>query len=397
MAELKSELIVKPLLEDNEPINNIKDMWNAAIKHYKDGDFDTDAIYDIHDRMDARLTFQNIADVIGAVYVDTYWNGIFLDSTIFAKNLRQSLRLDYDLALQYANNSFSQWKGILVRKNFSDSGVIPASDDYTASVDVVCNQNTPVPSTDLLINGWNDQFWKTPQIDKNYVYVRCQNLGFKGAISNARIKLFYTDGGFNSKPSTWIQLETAATKSKTGNILLLGGETGDMNEGDRGVSEAFIFTPGSKDHVCIIGVITSEFFTKNDPLVLTSNWDSVSWIKHNGAAGWHNVDPQKSNKSTLKFYNQDGRPEKFAFEAHCKNVPEGTVVALNFRDSKLQNANSGTVKISSKYQKVATETIVPANYTGDLEVLINTPDGKLLPKNASVEVCMLWILDHTHD
>lgn len=42
------------------------------------------------------------------------------------------------------------------------------------------------------------------------------------------------------------------------------------------------------------------------------------------------------------------------------------------------------------------EATVPANYQGDLKVLINTPNGKLLPEGASVEVCMTWLLDHSH-
>jgi hypothetical protein len=53
--------------------------------------------------------------------------------------------------------------------------------------------------------------------------------------------------------------------------------------------------------------------------------------------------------------------------------------------------------ISSKSQNVETETVVPANYKGDLEVVINTPDGKLLPEGASVEVKMSWLLDPDHD
>ena len=191
---------------------------------------------------------------------------------------------------------------------------------------------------------------------------------------------------------------TDANGARQGDIMLLGGEPGPIAEGVRGVSEAFVFTPKTTNHLCLIAAITSDFFTKNDPLKsINSNWDTATWITHNGAAGWHNVDPQKSVESTLKFYNQDSRPETFAFEAHCNKVPEGTVVALKCNDSKLRCTQSDGIKISRKYQTVSTIATVPANYQGDLKVLIKTPDGKLLPEGASVEVCMTWLLDHSHD
>jgi hypothetical protein len=401
MMDLKLDLKVRNALADATPIKTINQMWDAAIQYYNDPDNplnDSEAMYAIHDRMDARLTYQDIANVMIGVYADTYWNGTFMDPAMLAKNMVQGLAIDLNLANQYASGAMSLWSGILVRKNFSDSGTIPITGSYTLSIDVVCNQNTHVPSTDALINNWNNEYWKIPQVDKNYIYVRCQNLNFRGDITNPQIQLFYTEAGFNAPPSSWIQMLTDAKGVKLGNILLLGGKTGPMAEGVRGVSEAFVFTPKTTNHLCLIAAITSDFFTKNDPLKsINSNWDTATWITHNGAAGWHNVDPQKSVESTLKFYNQDSRPEKFAFEAHCNKVPEGTVVALKCNDSKLQCTQSDGIKISRKYQTVSTEAMVPANYQGDLKVLINTPDGKLLPEGASVEVCMTWLLDHSHN
>jgi hypothetical protein len=384
-------------LKNTQPIKNIQQMWDAVIQHHKEGSFDTDAMYDIYKRMDARLTYSDIANVFSGVYAGNYWSDTLykMDPTILAEHMKKGLGLDYNRALSCATSAMSQWRGILLRKIYTDAGQIPEKESYTASVDIVCNQDNPL-DTDQLITDWNNEFWETPKVGKNYVYIRCQNLNFQGAIK-PQVRVFYSDAGFATPPSSWIQMYTVNGSKALGDVMLLGGESGSMELGIRGASEAFNFAPTAAKHYCIVASFASEFFDNNPLENVSSNWSSATWIKYNGAVGWHNVDPQKSIESTLKFYNLDGRPEKFAFEAYCKNVPKGTVITLKSKDSQFADLNSGSVEISQQYQLVATEAIVPSNHQGELEVLINTPDGKLLPEGALVEVRMVWLLDHTHD
>jgi hypothetical protein len=389
MSSPESVLIVESKID----IHNIQDMWNAAIIHQKNGDYDTTAMQDIYKRMDPSLTMKDIASVFSGVYADNYWTGTKMDSSLLAACMVQSVGYDPSLAQQYASSAMLQWRGILIRRLQSDQGKIP-EDDNCNCLDIVCNEKTPLDSEQLITN-WNSKFWNRSQSDKNYVYVRCQNTLFLGAIT-PKVKVFNADPGFNQRPSDWVQLETVSTGDFEGVVNLLSGSPGPMGVNVRGASEAFMFDPKTAKHSCLVAAITTDFFTKSDPLTISGNWDSATWRRNNGASGWLNVDPI-AVESTLKFNNLDGRPEKFAFEAHCNKVPEGTVISLRCKDSQLSAINSGSVKISRKFQIISTEGIIPGNYKGDLEVLIKIPDGKPIPKEASVQVNMVWILDHSHD
>ena len=111
MIDLKLDLKVKNALANATPIKTIKQMWDAAIQYYNDPDNplnDSEAMYAIHERMDARLTFPDIANVMSGVYADTYWNGTFMDPAALAKNMVQGLGIDLNLANQYASTMKTQ-------------------------------------------------------------------------------------------------------------------------------------------------------------------------------------------------------------------------------------------------------------------------------------------------
>lgn len=377
-----------------DSIRNIQQMWDAAIQYFKDGEYDTDAIYLIYKSMSPKLTYQDIANVVSAVYGDTYWTGVQMDYTILSKSLVQSLGIDRSIADEYSKAAFSQWRGILCRKNIYDIGIIPTPGSYTESLDIVCNENTPLQPQQLIEN-WNNEFWKTPVVGKNYIYARAQNMAFLGDIK-PKVQMFYTTGGFNQPPSSWIQCYTEKGQSSEGDILLLDGKPGPMSQGVRGASEAFFFNATSQDHVCVIAVLNYEFFESNDPLKISpGNWNSQTWITHNGAAAWHNVDPQKQAEETLAFYNQDGKEEKFAFLVQCRNVPIGSKISLRNDDPEAK-FNTGIIEIGNESQHIEKIVKLPAYYKGDLKIKLQGPDGKLLPAHSAVEIKMAWVLEHGH-
>jgi hypothetical protein len=377
-----------------DSIRTIQDMWNTAIQCFNDGDYDTDAIYLIYKSMSPKLTYQDIANVISGVYGDTYWTGIQMDASILSKSLVQSLGIDRGIADQLSKNAFTQWRGMLCRKNINDVGLIPTPGSYTESLDIVCNENTPLQPQQLIEN-WNNEFWKTPVVGKNYIYARTQNIAFLGDITPT-VQMFYTTGGFNQPPSSWIQCFTEKGNKTEGDIVLLNGKPGPMGQGVRGASEAFFFNPTSTDHVCVIAVVAYDFFASNDPLKITpGNWNSQTWITHNGAAAWHNQDPQQKAEETFKFYNQDGTEEKFAFLVQCRNVPTGSTIQLRNEDAAAK-FDTGVIEIGNESQLIEKVIKLPAYYKGDLKIKIHGPDGKLLPAHAAVEITMAWILEHGH-
>lgn len=375
-------------------IRTIQEMWDAAIQYFNAGDYDTDAIYAIYKSMSPKLTYQDIANVISAVYGDTYWTTTYMDYSILSKSLVQALGLDRTIADEYAMNAFAQWRGILVRKNINDVGFIPTPGSYTESLDIVCNENTPLMPQQLIEN-WNNEFWKTPIVGKNYIYCRAQNMAFLGPIT-PKVQMFYTTGGFNQPPSSWIQCFTDKGNAKEGDIILENGKAGPMGQGTRGASEAFFFNPTSHDHICVIAVLNYDYFELNDPLKITpGNWNSQTWITHNGAAAWHNMDPQKNLEETLKFYNQDGKEEQFCFQVLCRNVPSGSKISLR-NDDQAAKFDTGLIEIANESQYIEKHIKLPAYYKGDLKIKLQGPDGKLLPAHSAVEITMAWVLEHGH-
>ena len=247
-------------------INNIQQMWDATIGYFIQGVPDTNAMYKVYNRMVATLTYQDIANVFSAVYADKYWQVNLMDFNILSKSLQSALAISPpSLADNYAKNALKLWRGMLVRKTTSDIGQIPVTGTVTASIDIVCNNSTEL-LPEQLIQNWNSVYWQYPQVGKNYVYTRCQNANFFGDLSNKgastpKVNMYYTTGGFNQPPSSWLQLTTTDGTNLDGQVILLTGATGPMPIGTRGCSESFFFNPTSTDHVCIIATIATDYFT----------------------------------------------------------------------------------------------------------------------------------------
>jgi len=342
------------------------------------------------------LRADDIETVFCAVYAGTYWNKTSMNPEILTTNFSNVFKIEKGTALNFAKNSMKQWRGILSRKTLQDTGIIPCPYTLTASADIICTKIYQSSNPDTYIENWDNIIFTEPQIGNNYVYVRCQNVNFMGDITPT-VKVFIAKpSAIVPPPSEWRTLYTYESRQESGDVLLHGGKVGPLNKNIKGVSEAFLYEADSDAHVCIVGCFSSEFFD-NSLDIPQGNWNMTTWLQNNGAAVWqHNVNPQLSKETTLKLYNHDGRPEKFIIEAECINVPKGTMVALNYDNTNLKNINSDNVKISHEYQIIETEATLPANYNGELKVVIQTPDGKLLPKGASVEINSAWLLDHTH-
>lgn len=375
------------------PIRTIKELWDATIKYHSDGIFDTAAMNEVDGRLDPKISYQDLTNVFSAVYANTYWNGLKLDVSILSKSLQSALALNPEQANIYATTALKQWRGMFSRNNMTDTGTIPKLGGITQSPDIVCNNDTEIP-LDNLIKNWNSPYWSTPKVGKNYVYVRSQSLSFRG-LQQPNVRMFYSTAGFNQPPTSWIQLLTVDGGAKEGRLKPQDGDLGSpFKESTRGCSEAFFFEPKSADHVCIIGVIGAEFF-ENRLAVDDGNWNSNVWIRNNGAAVWHNVDPQTSSVERLKFYNQDSSEELFSFVLKCRNVPKGYTVELKHEGKDLI-FGTRPIQIVDGNEIIGTRVTLPGNYSGDLEILIAGENGELLPENASVTCEMIWKVNDQH-
>lgn len=374
-------------------VNPNQPLWDKALDCFNNGFTSTQAIQAVWQIMPPPGSLTLLATVIGAIYADTYWNIIKLDPTLLAADLHAAIGQNQSDCNKAAGIAFQKWYGLLVRANFGDSGFIPKSDPVTASPDVVVNGQVTL-TVQQLISMWN-QYDYGPVQGKNNTYGRAQSVNIQVPIHQPVLRMFFSDAGFNPPPQSWIELFTFTGSSSTS--AMQGMVAGPIGVGEKCANvDSFSFTPPGDGHYCVIAVAGTEFFT-NNPLDQTGNWDTQTWIHSNGAAGWHNVDKSNSNEESLKFYNQDSRPERFVFEAHCANVPEGTKVSLECSDGRLAYPiASGVVKISKGYQVVSTEAELPPNFAGTLKLRYETPNDGLLPEGASIDVRMGWIIPQGH-
>lgn len=371
--------------------------WDLALDCFNRQLTDTQAIQTVWQAMPPPANLATLATIIGAIYANTYWATSKLDPALLSAALQAALGLNKSDCDRAAKTAFQKWYGLLVRDNFQDFGGIPKPDPATGSPDVIVNGAATL-TVQQLITMWN-QYVYTPQPGlKNNTYARAASVNIQVPITEPVVRIFFSDAGFNTPPQSWIQLFTFEGASATSPLENMNGLTTIEPTQRSASSQSFNFQPPGAGHYCLVTTAGSEFFT-NNPLDQTGNWDSQQWVHYNGAAGWHNVDVPSSNEETLKFYNQDSRPERFLFEAHCSKVPDGTFVTLECADSGLiYPISSGRTKITKDYQVVSAEAELPPNFSGDLKVRFETPYGKLLPEGSSVDAQMHWILPqgHTH-
>jgi hypothetical protein len=380
------------------PSSNVSDAvpqyWHVAVKCRKEGTPAISAIQQVWDAMPPPAPLPDLAVVIGATYADSYWATTQMDPTRLANDMVAAQGWNFNDCYRAAQFAFSKWCGLFLRGNFSNAGAIPKNDPLSDSPDVLLNGAGPLTPTQML-RQWNSRFYNSAPGTKNYAYGRSASVALPVPIDNAQLRMYSTDGGFNLPPQSWTQLYTFDGNNTTS--VMQGMEPGPVEPGGRCANaKPFQFTPPGSGHYCLIATASTEFF-ENNPLTSTGNWNSSTWLACNGAAGWHNINVAQGSSATLKFANQDGRAERFAFEAHCAHLPPGTVVSLSAAGQRLASSiESGPVTVMQPYRSVATEGVVPPNYLGELVVGFKTPDGKPLPATAWIEVRMLWLLEAGH-
>jgi hypothetical protein len=372
--------------------------WDTAVECHRQGMSDIQAIKTVWRSMLPPANLSQLATIIGAIYANTYWATTKMDPNHLSTSLQKAggwSKVDCDAAAAVA---FANWFGLFARNDMSNNGSIPKPGALTNSPDVLVNADGQLDPYDMLTK-WNSTFYNAATGTKNYAYGRVQSRNIPVSINKPVLRMFYTVAGFGSPPSSW---QVLYTLSNNESAVLQGLSTGPIEAGGRAANgakpeDAFCFMPiGTDQHYCLLATASTEFFA-NNPLTTVGNFDCQEWITYNGAAGWHNIAVTSANEERLRFYNQDGRPERFAFEAHCYNLPKGTKVSLECKDARLLHSiDSGTIPVAGEYQLVATEAELPANFSGDLTLRFATPDGKALPKGAWIEARMLWVLPPGH-
>lgn len=369
--------------------------WDLGLKSFNEGDTAITGIQTIWNAMQPPASLPLVATIIGALWADTYWYQTKMNIDQLAGDLQAALGLNPSDCKKAATIAFQNWYGLLVRANLNGQSSIPKGDPVTDSPDVIVNGKATL-TVEQLIRMWN-QYIYTPEPGlKNNTYGRAQSINIQVPITKPVLRMYYSDAGFNPPPSTWVKMYTFEG-SETSSLEGITGNT-TLNVGERAANpDSFAFNPPGSGHYCLITVVGTEYFTNNPSANESGNWNTQEWIHYNGAAGWHNVDVPQGNKATLKYYNQDGVPERFIFEANCRNLPIGTIVSLESTNKELKHPiKSSVLNITKACQTLSTEAELPPNFAGDLIINFKTPNDKSLPENASIDVRMDWHIPSTH-
>ncbi len=371
--------------------------WNIGLKSFQNGERATMAMQKIWDAMfPADLTL--VAQIVGALYGDHYYDSGTTRMSVdrLANELNAALGKNPADCRKAATTAFSQWFGLSVRASFQDRAVIPRPGNLYNSPDVVVNGITPT-TPKRLIEMWNQAVWGPVSGDKNLLYGRAASVNLRVPIEKPVMSMFVVEGAINPpNPQSWTQVFTA-DGARTAGLQTVQGLT-TLQPGDRSASDpGFVWTVPGSGHYCVISVAGSEYFTNDPALIPPGNWSSANWITYNGAAGWHNVDTPKGDHAALKIHNLDGTPERFTVEAHCSELPKGTVVSLGTADDQLATPfASDATRIFARDQVVSADAELPGHYAGDVIVRFKTPDGKPLPPRAVIDVRAYWNVQPGH-
>jgi hypothetical protein len=375
----------------------VTNYWQIGLTAFNNGDPATVAMQNIWDAMfPADLTL--VAKIVGALYGDHYFDSdtMKMSVNLLAQELNAALGKNPPDCQRAASIAFSQWYGLSVRANFQDGALIPRQGNLFNSPDVVINGTTPITPA-RLIQMWNQTVWGPVSGDRNLLYGRAASVNIQVPITKPVLKMFVVDGSINPpNPQSWTQVFTS-DGSRTARLETAGGAT-TLQPGDRSANaDPFRWTVPGSGHYCVISVAGSEFFTNDPALIPPGNWSSAVWITYNGAAGWHNVDTPQGDQAVLKIHNLDGTTERFAIEAHCSELPEGTEVSLETADKKLaMPLRSDVTRIAAREQVVRADAELPGHYSGDVIVRFKTPDGQALPPRATIDVRAYWHVPPGH-
>jgi hypothetical protein len=300
-----------------------------------------------------------------------------------------------------ANDTCSVWHGLTNRKSLSDNGALPyPSTNVLQSPDIICNGGAEANDAQraqwTTPASWQTAPWTAVVNKNNYFYVRGKNM-FPGTLGG-RITFYQYRANLGYSPSKWVLVKTDSGSPFA--MVNSNSESGLYINDD-----PFVFNPGSAagEHLCLVAMISTDYLP--NPLPSDNNFNYTSWLRFDLASAWHNIDVpkttaltasslSKAETNTLAINNMNDEPETFRFEAHCSDVPFGTILQLTSADLGL---DSGLVHISTNNAIVTATAVLPGKYEGDLTVVIKTEDGKPLPPDAVIEVSNFWVVENGHN
>lgn len=400
MTALASRTILSELfaIDPDSPM-----LQTAEAQFQLQNDFSSGAyqVYTQH-QGDADMNSDNYAVVLAAVWVETIiaGNGTISGAAYLASVMYQAAMDNFgdpvwsqQECTDSANAAWAVWNGLFTRKALDDTGATP----YTGQLGVYMSPDIWVTTKKVDGPPFNDittaasyaiQSPSAVTNEQNYIYVRGMNR-FPGSLGGS-VTLYQYKASLANNPSQWMQVQT------TGGALSATIEPLASQEIFAAL-DSFRVNFSGTDHTCVTALVSTEFFPNPLPAPPYTNFNVIQWLSGNPATAWKNLGGGSNATNRLAICNLDDTPEQFEYVALCSHVPQGTAVRLhhagNGRDGTL---DTRAQKIESLFQTITGEVVLPPKYDGNLEVHIETPDGKGLPHGAVIVMQGYWVVPQGH-
>jgi len=272
------------------------------------------------------------------------------------------------------------YNDLYIRDNFGDTGVIPSTGNPYQSPDIIPYQNGTLD--------WNtaNSTYNGPDIGKaiinngvNNIYVRAKNLNTVPGAGTTN--LYYANASLFLLPKTWTPITSAGGVK----ALPLADGSGGTSIAAGGIAlsnPSFLLTglpPGP--HYCLIAVIQTTAHPITIPASFSTNSAFSDWVQNNPAVGWRNIsyapNSQVQVSRTLEFGNINPKQEYFYFRISGKGFVPNTPVTCQCTDSRCPITQNLTLPApdAEGNQVTGFQTLVPANFWGDLVITLTSPSG----------------------
>ncbi len=225
----------------------------------------------------------------------------------------------------------TQYNGILVRYNLTDTGSMPRTGGWTACPDLIPYGTEPVQKpTQFFKDNYGQNVGKALIAKaQNYVYVRGKNL--TGAPLTGTARVFYAPQSLFLYPSQWLENKIQTTN---------GSETSDITNlapNDIGVTiDPFTWVPSDiSEHHCLITIVSTPdhpFASQLPGPDITSVNDLGAWIAKTGGTGWHNIQITTAGAPTFTNFTEypgSSTAETIMFTITAENVSIGAEVSFS--------------------------------------------------------------------
>jgi len=291
----------------------------------------------------------------------------------------------------------TMYNDLYIRDNFSDTGVIPSTGNPCQSPDIIPYQNGTL--------AWStaNSTYTGPDLGKsiinggvNNIYVRAKNLNtVPGA---GAVNLYYANASLFLLPKTWTQI-TSAGGVKSLSLVDGTGQTSIAAGGIALSNPSFLLTglpPGP--HYCLIATVQTTAHPITIPTSFPTNSAFSQWVQNNPAVGWRNIsyapNAQVQVIRTLAFGNVNQKQEYFYFRIAGRGFVPGTPVNCQCTNSACPINQNLTLPApdAEGNQITGFQTLVPANFWGDLVITVTSPSGPF-PSGATMTTSYYQIPD----